>query len=50
VTTSTDGVRRWVVVAVTARAVAVVAGIIASPGEVRGWEQSIFHAVNDLPD
>lgn len=31
-------------------AIAVVAGIIASPGEVPGWEQSVFHAVNDLPD
>ncbi len=29
---------------------ALVAGLIASTGEVPGWEQSIFHAINDLPD
>ncbi|MBK9179779.1 MAG: phosphatase PAP2 family protein [Acidimicrobiales bacterium] len=30
--------------------VAVAAGVIASSGDVPGWEQAIFHAVNDLPD
>ncbi len=31
-------------------AVAIVSGLIASSGEVAGWEASIFHAINDLPD
>lgn len=31
-------------------AVASVSAIIASSGEVAGWEASIFHAINDLPD
>jgi undecaprenyl-diphosphatase len=30
--------------------VAIVSGLIASSGEVAGWEASIFHAINDLPD
>jgi undecaprenyl-diphosphatase len=30
--------------------VAAVSALIASSGEVAGWEASIFHAVNDLPD
>jgi undecaprenyl-diphosphatase len=31
-------------------AVATVSALIASSGEVAGWEASIFHAINDLPD
>ena len=31
-------------------AVAVAAGVVASSGEVPGWEEAIFHAINDLPD
>jgi undecaprenyl-diphosphatase len=31
-------------------AVATISGLIASSGEVAGWEASIFHAINDLPD
>jgi undecaprenyl-diphosphatase len=49
-TPSIDDRRSWVIVLITATTVALVAGIIASPGEVPGWEQSIFHAINDLPD
>jgi undecaprenyl-diphosphatase len=30
--------------------VAVASGLVASSGEVPGWEQGIFHAINDLPD
>jgi hypothetical protein len=30
--------------------VAVLTGRVASTGEVPGWEQAIFHAVNNLPD
>jgi undecaprenyl-diphosphatase len=30
--------------------VAVVSSLIASSGDVPGWEQGIFHAINDLPD
>jgi undecaprenyl-diphosphatase len=49
----TDGTRSgrsliiWFVVSV---AVAVGCGVIAASGEVEGWEKSVFHAVNDLPD
>ena len=31
-------------------AVAVVAAVIASSGDVAGWERAVFHALNDLPD
>ncbi len=31
-------------------AVAVLCGVVASSGEVPGWEEAIFHALNDLPD
>jgi undecaprenyl-diphosphatase len=30
--------------------VAVLAGAVASSGDVPGWEEAIFHAINDLPD
>ena len=30
--------------------VAVLAGVVASSGDVPGWEEAIFHAINDLPD
>ncbi len=49
-TQSIDDRRFWIIVGVVAAAIAVLAGIIAAPGEVPGWEQSIFHAINDLPD
>lgn len=42
--------RAWMTTGAVALVVAVVAGIIASSGEVPGWEEAIFHAVNDLPD
>ena len=42
--------RSWLVTGAVAVVVAVGAGIIASSGEVPGWEEGIFHAVNDLPD
>jgi undecaprenyl-diphosphatase len=50
-TTSTTADRRlWLIAFAIAVAVALVAGLVASTGEVPGWEQSIFHAINDLPD
>ena len=50
-TTLRDRIRRSDITALAAAtAVAVVCGIIASPGTVPGWEASIFHAINDLPD
>lgn len=30
--------------------VAVLAGLVASSGTVPGWEEAVFHAINDLPD
>jgi membrane-associated phospholipid phosphatase len=30
--------------------VAIACGVVASSGNVPGWEQGIFHAINDLPD
>lgn len=30
--------------------VAVVASVVASTGDVPGWEEAVFHAVNGLPD
>jgi undecaprenyl-diphosphatase len=41
---------RWLVAFVAAVAVAVAAGVVASSGEVPGWEQGIFHGINGLPD
>jgi membrane-associated phospholipid phosphatase len=49
----TDGTRSGrplLVLFGVAVAVAVVCGLIAAGGEVPGWEKSIFHAINDLPD
>lgn len=42
--------RTWFTGFAIAITIALVAGLIASTGEVPGWEQSIFHAINDLPD
>ena len=42
--------RRWSIVGVVALLVAVLTGLVAATGEVPGWEESVFHAVNDLPD
>jgi undecaprenyl-diphosphatase len=42
--------RPWIIAFVVAAVVAVVSGIIASDGDVPGWEESLFEAVNDLPD
>ena len=42
--------RPWVATALVAASIAVLSGLIASTGEVPGWEQSAFHTVNDLPD
>ena len=47
--TATDR-RLWLIAFAIAVTVALVAGLVASTGEVPGWEQSIFHAINDLPD
>ena len=33
-----------------ASAVAIASGLVASGGDVPGWEAEIFHTVNDLPD
>jgi undecaprenyl-diphosphatase len=41
---------RWWVVALVATAVAVACGLVAAGGDVPGWEESAFHAINDLPD
>ena len=44
-------VRGWPLRALIGGAVvAVVSAIIASSGDVAGWEEEIFHAINDLPD
>jgi membrane-associated phospholipid phosphatase len=50
--TSADrlALRRGATVCGVAILVAVVCGLVASGGTVPGWEQSIFHAINDLPD
>ena len=42
--------RPWIVVALVAVGVAVVTGMVASSGDVPGWEARIFHWINDLPD
>jgi undecaprenyl-diphosphatase len=42
--------RQWSIVGIVALLVAVLTGLVAATGEVPGWEESIFHAVNDLPD
>ena len=50
-TTPTAADRRtWLIAFAIAVAIALLAGLVASTGEVPGWEQSIFHAINDLPD
>lgn len=40
----------WAIVFAVATLVAVACGAIASGGDVPGWEEAIFHAINDLPD
>jgi len=42
--------RPWFIVLGVSLAVAVAAGLVAATGEVPGWEEGIFHLVNDLPD
>ena len=49
-TQTIDDQRTWITVGAVAVAIAVIAGLVASGGTVPGWEQSIFHAINDLPD
>lgn len=49
-TTSTVDRRSWIIVGSVAVVIAILAGLVASTGEVPGWEQWIFHAINDLPD
>ncbi len=46
--TSTD--RRGLLAAVVALGIAVLAGVVAAPGDVPAWEEALFHAINDLPD
>ena len=41
---------RWAGVCAAALLIAITCGLVASSGEVPGWEQTIFHAINDLPD
>jgi undecaprenyl-diphosphatase len=41
--------RPWIVTALVAVLVAVVSGLVASSGDVPGWERWIFHRINDLP-
>ena len=44
-------VRGWPLAAlIGGTAVAVVTSLVAASGDVAGWEQWIFHAINDLPD
>jgi undecaprenyl-diphosphatase len=40
----------WLAAALGGVGVAIAAGVVASSGEVPGWEESVFHAINDLPD
>lgn len=42
--------RPLVIVFAISVTIATLSGLIAAGGEVPGWEESIFHAVNDLPD
>ena len=49
-TATTDDRRLWLIAFAIAVTIALVAGLVASTGEVPGWEQSIFHAINGLPD
>src|SRR5262245_48944450 len=44
------GRRELVLVVAGGLLVLVIGALIASDGTVPGWEQAIFHAVNDLPD
>jgi undecaprenyl-diphosphatase len=41
---------QWAVVCAVATVFAAACGVVASSGEVPGWEAAIFHAINDLPD
>jgi undecaprenyl-diphosphatase len=41
---------QWAAVCGVAVLIAVACGVVASDGTVPAWEQSIFHAINDLPD
>ncbi len=43
-------ISRWLIVAGVAVAIFAVCALIASGGEVPGWEKSAFHSINDLPD
>jgi undecaprenyl-diphosphatase len=42
--------RAWLGASGIALVIAVVSGLVAATGEVPGWEEAIFHALNDLPD
>ena len=42
--------RTWILTLGVVLVVAVGSGVIASDGQVDGWEEEIFHAFNDLPD
>ena len=48
-TTTGPPLRGWYITLGVAVAVAVVSGLIAAGGTVPDWEETIFHAVNDLP-
>lgn len=41
--------RAWLVALGIALIVALASGLVAATGDVPGWEQAIFHALNDLP-
>ena len=41
---------RWAVVCAVAIVIAAASAVVASSGEVPGWEEATFHAINDLPD
>lgn len=43
-------VMRWLGVTIGATLIAVIASVIASSGKVSDREESVFHAINDLPD
>jgi len=41
---------QWAAVCAVAVVIAAACGFVASGGEVPDWEQTVFHAINDLPD
>ena len=46
----TTAFMRWAAACGVSILIAVACALVASAGTVPGWEQSVFHAINDLPD